>query len=79
MNSSDSVQVNASGIFIRVNQVGYSPAASKIAIVLSSTNLSGVRNDVFNSNNTSVLNATISTASKGSWGDAGGANCAYGL
>ncbi|MRN53779.1 glycoside hydrolase family 9 protein [Paenibacillus monticola] len=77
MNSSGSVQANASGIFIRVNQVGYSPSAGKIAIVLSSTSLSGVRYDVFNSNNTSVLNGTISTASKGSWGDAGGANCAY--
>lgn len=77
MKSLESVQANASGIFIRVNQVGYSPDASKIATVLSSTNLSGVRYDVFDSNNTSVLSGTISTASKGSWGDAGGANCAY--
>ncbi|NOU79389.1 DNRLRE domain-containing protein [Paenibacillus sp. LMG 31459] len=77
MNSPISVQASVSGIFIRVNQVGYSPAAGKIAIVLSSTGLSGVRYDVFNSNNTSVLNGTITTASKGSWGDAGGANCAY--
>lgn len=77
MNSPDLVLASVSGIFIRVNQVGYSPAAAKIAIVLSSTGLSGVRYDVFNSNNTSVLNGTITTASKGSWGDAGGANCAY--
>ncbi len=77
MFSSATVQAGASGIFIRVNQVGYTPAASKVAIVLSSTNLSGVRYDVFNSGNTSVFNGTISTANKGTWGDAGGANCAY--
>lgn len=71
------VQANASGIFIRINQAGYKPAASKVAVVLSSTDLSGVRYDVFNSSNTSVLNGTISSVNKGSWGDAGGANCAY--
>ncbi|MGN6715006.1 glycoside hydrolase family 9 protein [Anaerocolumna jejuensis] len=71
------VQANASGVFIRVNQVGYKPSASKVAMVLSSTNLNGVRYDVFNSSNTSVLNGTVSSANKGSWGDAGGANCAY--
>lgn len=70
-------KANASGIFIRVNQVGYKPTVSKVAMVLSSTNLNGVRYDVFNSSNISVLNGTISTANKGSWGDAGGANCAY--
>jgi len=71
------VHASASGIFIRVNQVGYTQAASKTAIVLSSTNLSGVRYDIFNANNISVFNGTIPTASKGSWGDAGGANLAY--
>lgn len=71
------VQANASGVFIRVNQVGYKPSASKVAMVLSNTNLNGVRYDVFNSSNTSVLNGTISSANKGSWGDVGGANCAY--
>ncbi|WP_217595051.1 glycoside hydrolase family 9 protein [Cohnella sp. GbtcB17] len=77
MREENSVQANASGIFIRVNQVGYSPGASKVGMVLSSTNLSGVRYDVYNSSNTSVLNGTISSASKGSWGDAGGANIPY--
>ncbi len=70
-------KANASGIFIRVNQVGYKPSASKVAMVLSNTNLNGIRYDVFNSSNTSVLNGTISASNKGSWGDVGGANCAY--
>lgn len=70
-------KANANGIFIRVNQVGYKPSASKVAMVLSNTNLSGIRYDVFNSSNTSVLNGTISASNKGSWGDVGGANCAY--
>lgn len=77
MREENSVQAGASGIFIRVNQVGYSPGASKVGMVLSSTNLSGVQYDVYNSSNTSVLNGTISSASKGSWGDAGGANIPY--
>lgn len=77
MREENSVQANASGVFIRVNQVGYSPGASKVGMVLSSTNLSGVQYDVYNSSNVSVLNGTISTASKGSWGDAGGANIPY--
>ncbi|BCJ98618.1 glycoside hydrolase family 9 protein [Anaerocolumna chitinilytica] len=70
-------KANASGVFIRVNQVGYKPSASKVAMVLSNTNLNGIRYDVFNSSNTSVLNGTISASNKGSWGDVGGANCAY--
>lgn len=71
------VEAAANGVFIRINQVGYKTSAVKAAMVLSSTNLSGVRYDVFNSSNTSVLNGTITSANKGSWGDAGGANCAY--
>lgn len=71
------VQANATGIFIRINQTGYKSTASKVAMVMSSTNLSGIRYDVFNSSNTSVLNGTISSSNKGSWGDVGGANCAY--
>ncbi len=73
----DTARANASGVFIRVNQAGYKPSAGKVAMVLSSTNLSGVRYDVFNSGNVSVLNGTISSPNKGSWGDAGGAKCAY--
>jgi len=60
LNSSDPMQAH----IYKGYEVRYSPAASIIAIVLSSTNLSGVRYDVFNSNNNSVLNGLISIAGK---------------
>jgi hypothetical protein len=60
LNSSDPMKAH----IYKGYQVRYSPDASIITIVLSSANLSGVRYDVFNSNNNSVLNGLISIAGK---------------